>query len=136
MVQLPDYLLLCVLAMQVLVNNKYLGHFVMVVYYVAKIFKEKLGLNHKLLEYGGNPDVQYSDLNKYGHFLEGFNWFKLYWAAGALLLALVANVLWVRGTEARLGPRLTESRRRWRRPAWTAPAGATVGGRAAVGWAW
>ncbi|GAA4359535.1 M1 family aminopeptidase [Hymenobacter saemangeumensis] len=120
--QLPDYLLLCVLAMlvQVLVNNKYLGHFVMVVYYVANIFKGQLGINHKLLDYAGNPEVQYSDLNKYGHFLESFSWFKLYWAAGALLLALVANVLWVRGTEARFAHRASESRRRWGRPAWTA----------------
>jgi len=120
--QLPDYLLLCVLAMlvQVLVNNKYLGHFVMVVYYAANIFKGQLGLNHQLLNYAGNPDVQYSDLNKYGHFLTGFSWFKLYWGAGALLLALVANVLWVRGTEARPVHRLAESRRRWGRPAWTA----------------
>ena len=120
--QLPDYLLLCVLAMlvQVLVNNKYLGHFVMVVYYVSNIFKGQLGLNHKLLDYAGNPDVPYSDLNKYGHFLEGFTWFKLYWAAGAVLLALVANLLWVRGTEARPALRLAEGRRRWGRPAWTA----------------
>jgi ABC-2 type transport system permease protein len=120
--QLPDYLLLCVLAMlvQVLVNNKYLGHFVMVVYYVTNIFKSQIGLNHKLLDYAGNPDVPYSDLNKYGHFLESFTWFKLYWAAGAVLLALVANVLWVRGTEARFNHRLSEGRRRWGRPAWTA----------------
>jgi len=120
--QLPDYLLLCVLGMlvQVLVNNKYLGHFVMVVYYVSNIFKSQLGINHKLLDYAGNPETPYSDLNKYGHFLEGFSWFKLYWAAGALLLALVANVLWVRGTEARFAHRASESRRRWGRPAWTA----------------
>ena len=122
-VQLPDYLLLCVLAMlvQVLVNNKYLGHFVMVVYYVAtSFFLPQLGINHKLLEYASNPAMPYSDLNKYGHFLEGFTWFKLYWAAGAVILAVVANVLWVRGTEARPALRLAEGRRRWGRPAWTA----------------
>lgn len=120
--QLPDFLLLCVLAMlvQVIINNKYLGHFVMVAYYLANIFKGQLGINHHLLDYAGNPDVQYSDLNHYGHFLAGFAWFKLYWAAGAVLLALLANVLWVRGTEAALPARLAESRRRWGRPAWTA----------------
>lgn len=121
-VQLPDYLLICVLAMlvQVLVNNKYLGHFVMVVYYLTNIFKSQLGLTHKMLDYGGDPGVSYSDINGYGHFLWGFGWFKLYWAAGAVLLALLANVLWVRGTEARLAGRLSEGRRRWGRPAWTA----------------
>ena len=121
-VQLPDYLLICVLAMliQVLVNNKYLGHFVMVTYYLFNIFKSQLGLNHKLLDYGSNSDTPYSDLNGYGHFLTGFGWFKLYWAAGAILLALLTNVLWQRGTEGRFARRLTEGRRRWGRPAWTA----------------
>ena len=121
-VQLIDYLLLCVLAMliQVLVNNKYLGHFVMVLYYVANIFKSQLGINHNLLNFTADPGTPYSDLNGYGHFLWGFGWFKLYWAAGAVLLALLANIFWVRGTEATPARRITEGQRRWGRPAWTA----------------
>ena len=120
--KLIDYLLLCVLAMlvQVIVNNKYLGHFVMVVYYLATIFQSQLGINHKLLDYAGSPATPYSDMNGYGHFVEGFTWFKLYWAAGALLLALVANIFWVRGTDAAFARRRAEAGRRWGRPAWTA----------------
>ncbi|MCC3151542.1 M1 family aminopeptidase [Hymenobacter sp. BT770] len=120
--RLIDYLLLCVLAMliQVIVNNKYLGHFVMVLYYLSNIFQSQLGINHKLLDYAGSPNTPYSDMNGYGHFITGFTWFKLYWAAGALLLALVANLLWVRGTDAAPVRRQAEARRRWGRPAWTA----------------
>ena len=120
--KLIDYLLLCVLAMlvQVIVNNKYLGHFVMVVYYLATIFQSQMGINHKLLDYAGNPATPYSDMNGYGHFVTSFTWFKLYWAAGALLLALVANIFWVRGTDAAFVRRRTEASRRWGRPAWTA----------------
>ncbi|UOQ97402.1 hypothetical protein MUN81_19465 [Hymenobacter sp. 5317J-9] len=120
--RLVDYLLLCVLAMlvQVLVNNKYLGHFVMVLYYLFSIFQGQLGINHKLLDYAGNPYTPYSDMNGYGHFVSGFTWFKVYWAAGALLLALLANVFWVRGTEVAAVRRRAEASRRWGRPAWTA----------------
>ncbi|GAB3229568.1 M1 family aminopeptidase [Hymenobacter seoulensis] len=120
--RLPDYLLLCVLAMlvQVLVNNKYVGHFVMVLYYVANIFRGQLGLNHHLLDYGGNPDIPYSAMNGYGHFVQGFVWFKVYWAAFAVLLAVLSNLLWVRGTEASLSWRRQEAGRRFRRPAWVA----------------
>ena len=120
--RLIDYLLLCVLAMlvQVIVNNKYLGHFVMVIYYLVGIFQGQLGINHKLLDYAGNPATPYSDMNGYGHFVAGFGWFKLYWAAGALLLALVANIFWVRGTDAAFVRRRAEAGRRWGRPAWTA----------------
>ncbi|MBF9237038.1 hypothetical protein I2I05_06480 [Hymenobacter sp. BT683] len=120
--RLVDYLLLCVLAMlvQVIVNNKYLGHFVMVIYYLTGIFQSQLGINHKLLDYGGSPSTPYSDMNGYGHFITGFTWFKLYWAAGALLLALAANIFWVRGTDSAFTRRQAEASRRWGRPAWTA----------------
>ncbi|WP_201983997.1 ABC transporter permease/M1 family aminopeptidase [Hymenobacter rubidus] len=120
--KLIDYLLLCVLAMlvQVVVNNKFLGHFVMVLYYLGSIFQGQLGINHKLFDYAGNTETPYSDMNGYGHFVAGFSWFKLYWAAGALLLALAANIFWVRGTDAAFVRRRAEASRRWGRPAWTA----------------
>ena len=131
--RLIDYLLLCVLAMlvQVIVNNKYLGHFVMLVYYLLTLFQSQLGLNHQLLNYTGDPGTPYSDMNGYGHFLTGFVWFKLYWAGAVVLLALVANLFWVRGTDAALVRRRAEASRRWGRPAWIALAlGALVMGSA------
>ena len=112
--ELPFLLLLCVLAMvtQVVVNNKYLGFFVMVAYYVANIFRGQLGLGHRLLSYGGAPTPgAYSAMNGYGHFLPAFWWTKLLWAGVALLLLLAATLLWVRGTDTT--GRLREARRRW-----------------------
>ncbi|WP_207432951.1 ABC transporter permease/M1 family aminopeptidase [Sabulibacter ruber] len=102
--QLVDYLLMCALAMlvQVLVNNKYLGHFIMVVYYLANIFKGQLGFEHLLYSYSSDPGAPYSAMNGYGHFVGPFLLFKVYWGAFAIILALVSNLLWVRGTEARL----------------------------------
>ncbi len=51
-------------------------------------------------------------------------WFKLYWAAWALLLAVVAKLLWVRGRERGPGWRLQLARRRFTRPAAGAAAAA------------
>ena len=112
--ELPYLLLICVLGMvtQVVVNNKYLGFFVMVVYYVANIFRASTGLNHRLLSYGGSPSPgPYSDMNGYGQFLPAFWWSKLLWLGVAVLLVLLANLLWVRGTDAR--GRWREAARRW-----------------------
>ncbi|UYZ61654.1 ABC transporter permease/M1 family aminopeptidase [Hymenobacter weizhouensis] len=112
--QLPFLMLMCVLAMvtQVVVNNKYLGFAVMVVYYVANIFRGQLGLGHRLLGFGGGASPgPYSAMNGYGHFLPAFWWTKLLWAGVALLLILAATLLWVRGTDAT--GRLREARRRW-----------------------
>src|SRR5688572_28612766 len=48
----------------------------------------------------------------FGGSLEPWMWFKLYWAAWALLLAVVARLLWVRGKEESLASRLQVARRR------------------------
>jgi hypothetical protein len=97
--KLIDYCLLCVLAItvQTLVNNKYMGHFVMVLYYLANTFMGQLGLEHHLYNYGENPGYTYSDMNKFGHFLPPVFWFDGYWAAFAVLLALAAHLFQVRG---------------------------------------
>ena len=39
-------------------------------------------------------------MNGYGPFLQPLIWFRLYWAIAAVLLAIVTNLLWVRGTES------------------------------------
>ncbi|MGY3090033.1 ABC-2 type transport system permease protein [Hymenobacter sp. UYAg731] len=112
--ELPFLLLLCVLSMvtQVVVNNKYVGFAVMVVYYVANLFRSQIGLGHRLLDYGGGSSPgRYSDMNGYGHFLPAFWWTKLLWAGVALLLVLLASLLWTRGTDT--SGRLREARRRW-----------------------
>ncbi|MEJ7665207.1 MAG: hypothetical protein WKG07_39625 [Hymenobacter sp.] len=72
--ELPYLLLLCVLAMlvQVLVNNKYLGFFVMILYYVANIFRSQLGFTHRLLAYGGASGAPHSGMNGYGSFMPAF----------------------------------------------------------------
>ncbi len=94
--------ILCVLAMfvQTIVNNKYLGHFVMVLYIVATIALPPAGFQNYLYRFGEAPPVTYSDINGYGPFLQPLVWFRIYWAVAAVLLAIVTNLLWVRGTES------------------------------------
>lgn len=102
--QLIDLVFLSVLAMlvQVIVNNKFVGHFVVVAYYIFSLFQGQLGMEHKLLHFGSDPGVDYSAMNGYGHFIGPFLVFKVYWGAFTLLLALLSNMLWVRGTETML----------------------------------
>ncbi len=117
--KLIGMLLLCVLAMliQVVVNNKYLGHFIMAGYYLFTLFQGQMGIEHNLLRFNSSPGVEYSAMNGYGHFIGPFVLFKLYWGAFAILLALVANALWVRGTETLLKWRLKVARTQFSRSA-------------------
>ena len=62
-----------------------------------------LGIEHNLLIYGAGPGWSYTDMRGFGPSLGPWLWFKLYWAAWALLLAVVARLLWVRGRESGLG---------------------------------
>ncbi len=106
--------ILCVIAFFVhtIVNHKYLGHFVMVLYFVAGIVMPQLNLQDYLYRLGFQPQITYSDMNGYGPFAAPLIWFHVYWGIGAVLLAIVVNLLWVRGMETSLRNRLRLARAR------------------------
>jgi ABC-2 type transport system permease protein len=112
--QLADHLLFALLAVvvQVLVSHKCLAHMAAVFAYAFMVFHPALGVEHNLLVYGSDPGWSYSDMRGFEPFAGPWLWFKLYWAARALLLGVGARLLWVRGREARAGARLALARRR------------------------
>jgi ABC-2 type transport system permease protein len=115
-IKLVDYVLLAALAMavHVLVNQKYLGHLVVVLYFAFAMTSQLMGIHHHMLVYGSDPGWVWSDLNGLAPFLEGLVWFKLYWASWALLLAIVAGLFWVRGRDVAFRKRLSLARQRLR----------------------
>ena len=112
--KLVDYVLLAALAtaVHVVVNHKYLGHLVVVVYFAWTMLSGLLGIGQRMLIYGSDPGWEWSDLNGLAPFVEGIVWFKLWWAAWALLFAVLANLFWVRGREIGLRRRLGLARQR------------------------
>lgn len=135
-IQLVDYVLLCVLALSVhtLVNHKYVGHLIVVLFFVFTGFMGQLGLEHNLYKYGSDGGVVYSDMNRYGHFLGPWSWWKLYWAAFAVLLAVATNLFWVRGRETAARRRLTLASARFGQPAKGVAAVAAAAFMALGGW--
>lgn len=117
-IRLIDYWLLCALAITVhsVINQKYLSHFVMTVYYIALTFSSQLGLEHNLYKFGAYPEAIYSDLNGYGHFLYRARVFQAYWTAAAILLLVIGYLVWTRGTVAGLRERLAVARARLSAP--------------------
>jgi ABC-2 type transport system permease protein len=108
-----DHVLLAAFAMtvHVLVNHKYIGH---VVALLATIFnKAALYGVHHLLIYNSGPERIYSEMNGFGSVLETYAWFKLYWAAWALLFAVVVMLFWVRGPELGIRQRFATARARF-----------------------
>ena len=111
---LADYVLIAALAMtiHVLVNHKHLGHLTVLLGIGFTQFAASLGIEHHLLVFGTDPGWTYSDMNGFGPFIEPFVWFKVYWAAWALLLMVVAVTFRVRGREPGMRQRVREARAR------------------------
>ncbi|MCC3152465.1 M1 family aminopeptidase [Hymenobacter sp. BT770] len=124
--QLVDCLLFALLALLVhaLVNQKFVGHLVALVAYGFIAFAPSLGIAHKLLLFGASPPWTYTNMAGFGSSLGPWLWFKGYWVAWALLLAVVARLFWVRGREGSVAARLQLARRRF--------TGSTVGVSAAA----
>src|SRR5688572_4576031 len=115
--QLPEYLLFAVVAflLHAVVNQKYVGLLVTLIAYFLIIFSSYLGIHHKLLVYSASPTWSFTDMRGYGGSVGPWLWFKLYWAAWALLLGVMARLLWVRGRETGSGMRLRIARLRFNR---------------------
>ena len=109
-----DMLLLAALAVfvQSLSPHKAIGWGIMLLYMIWQQLNKVI--DHNLLLYGGTPAVPFSDMNGAGSFWQGAWMFRLYWGAAAVLLLVAAHLLWRRGTDVRLQPRLRSARRRLR----------------------
>jgi len=112
--QLPEYLLFAVLVflVQAAANQKYLGLLLSLVVYFLIIFAPFLGIEHNLLVYTASPAWAFTDMRGFGGTVGPWAWFKLYWAAWAMLLAVAATLLWVRGRDSGLATRMRIARLR------------------------
>jgi len=109
-----EAVLLAVLSVfvQTLVPHKFIGWAAMLLYIVATITLANLGFEHNLYIYPGAPNVPLSDMNGMGRFWIGRAWFQAYWLAFAVMLLVIAHLLWRRGAETRLRNRLARMKSR------------------------
>jgi ABC-2 type transport system permease protein len=110
-----DVLLLAAVTIlvQSLSPHKFVGWGIMVLFMIwQELNRVARFVDHNLLNYGETPAMPLSDLNGAAFFWKGAWTVRLYWGALAVVLLLVAHLLWRRGTEIRLKPRLVLARRR------------------------
>ena len=110
LIELVQLWMICSLALLIhtVVNQKFLGYFAVVMIYIAGIVfgLQLAGFEHFLLRYAHFPPHVYSDMNGYSLSVKPLFWFELYWALAAVFLAIVGNLLWVRGIEGGFKQRL------------------------------
>tara|TARA_R110002033_G_scaffold169897_3_gene211385 strand:- start:178261 stop:181866 length:3606 start_codon:yes stop_codon:yes gene_type:complete len=97
----PSYIMTLLLAffIHVLVNNKFLGHFIVIVIYIGLPLLLTLAFktSNPLVIFGGTPDSFLSDLNGFGHYMVGEFWLNLYWILLTCILAAIGMIFWNRG---------------------------------------
>ena len=117
-VEVTPFLLVSVLALflQVASGGKFVGYLFMILFLISESVLSGLHYDHNLYRFASTPRAPYSDMNGYGHFVRPIASFDLYWALAAAILALLARLLWVRGTDMDVRARLRLARARLRRP--------------------
>ena len=108
-----DGLLIAILAVavQVLSPNKYVGWGIIFVWFVGTIFLNNMGYSNPLYGYARTPAVPLSDFVGAGSFWIGEAVLQFYWLCFAIVLAVLAHLIWPRGTDLGLGVRLKRMRR-------------------------
>jgi len=101
---------------QVMVNHKFVGHAVMIAFFIVTGVLSTLGIEHGLLQFGSGSLGTYSDMNGYGHFPVAYSWFNIYWLGFSVLLFVIAVVFSVRGSEAVLKTRAKVGKLRLTKP--------------------
>lgn len=121
----PAYLMTLLLSffIHVLVNNKFLGHFIVIAIYIGLPLLLSLAFktSNPLLIFGDVTGSFLSDLNGFGHYLYGEFWLNLYWVLLTCILAAIGKIFWNRGffSSAKERLKLAKSRFKGRTIAYT-----------------
>ncbi len=93
---------------QLLVNNKYIGYFVIVAFLIANIFLwQAIRVESNMVRFGKIPTITWSDMNGFGPFVPGLVGFGLYWSLFCALLIIAIIGMNLRGKENGLRPKAT-----------------------------
>lgn len=117
---LIDFWLLAILSVfvQTIVRNKFIGYFIVALFYIWNSAFASIVLKHNFLIFSSDPGVIYSDMNGFGHLTFGFVIYKLYWAALCMAIAAATSLLWARGTEKSMKMRLRDAMNPENRKSW------------------
>ncbi len=101
---------------QILSNSKFVGYALMFVFFLVMFFIGAMGIQHPLFIFNSGSLREYSDMNKYGHFVTSFSWLKLYWFFFAGILFALSVLFAVRGSETVFKTRLKLGKLRLTKP--------------------
>ncbi|MCB0849121.1 MAG: ABC transporter permease [Bacteroidetes bacterium] len=113
--QYPGMVLLILLAFFIhnLVNNKFLGHTLMIVYFIGRIAASAMGFTHYMIWYGVTPSAPYSDMNGFAHFLYPKFMLLIYWGSLGVILFVSGILISRQGSEINFKTRWKQLQMKW-----------------------
>jgi hypothetical protein len=101
-IALPTAFAVVALAMGVhaIVNQKFVGHLIVIAYWVVLPVMSNIGFDHRLYQVGRQPDFVYSDMAGWGPYLTRILTVQAYSVAACLALAAVGYLVLLRGTDS------------------------------------
>ncbi|HLZ17227.1 MAG TPA: hypothetical protein VKQ08_09310, partial [Cyclobacteriaceae bacterium] len=101
---------------QALVNDKFTGFVLCIIFYIANALLNQFGIEHELWQFGSGKLGLFSEINQYGHFITPFVWLKIHWMALSLILFVVAILFSAHGAETSMKLRWQTGKLRFTRP--------------------
>ncbi|MGQ8365696.1 ABC transporter permease/M1 family aminopeptidase [Glaciecola sp. 1036] len=99
------YLTILSFFIQVLSPNKYIGMLIFVSYIFVSLVFAEIGIEHNMFNFASAPVLEFSDMNRYGWYMQTQNAYMLYWGALSLILSAFSFALWRRGYYTTLSER-------------------------------
>ncbi len=115
MVPLVVGLVPLIVGVHALVNQKFVGHLIIIAYFVGLQVFSTLGFDHRLYQLGRPSDFTYSDMNGWGPYVPRIFTQQGYYLALAFLACVLGGLVLVRGTDATWPERRRQGRARWAR---------------------
>ncbi len=95
------------LCIHTLVPNKYMGYFAFILMIVLNLFLwSGVDVESNLVKLNGTTGIRYSDMARFGPFIKGWIFFRVYWWMFGAILLFIAFLFAVRGRESGAGWRL------------------------------
>ena len=114
LIALPQLLTFILLALFVhsLVGNKFVGHALLIGFFILIPVLYRYGIENRLVLVGEIAPYTYSDMNGYGHFVPALAWSISYWFFVCAFLGVVSIVFARRGTDLTWAARFRMARLR------------------------
>ncbi len=93
-----------------LINNKFVGHTLVIVFFLLQIFSGQLGMDHVLTQYGNSIEKSYSDMNGFQNFVFPTLIVDLYWFFLGAVFLILSILLIKRGNSLNYLDRLDNAR--------------------------